>query len=93
MEDQLKGRGRGLALLRALKKTQVGSGESTPDDSSETSPSPSVAPSVASSMTSPVPSSLVSYLDSKLYFLYTRFCSGHQLQQKILIIVFNQYRT
>lgn len=46
MADQNRGRGRGLALLQALKKAQMADSPSSSDDTSSESPGPSVAPSV-----------------------------------------------
>ncbi|CAH0589121.1 unnamed protein product [Chrysodeixis includens] len=60
MADQ-RGKGRGLALLQALKKTQAKSSEEpSPEDTPESSASPSLAPSVSPSILSGLPSSIVS---------------------------------
>lgn len=56
MADPWKGRGRGLALIQALKKTQLmdsgSSGSPSPADTPDSSAAPSGAPSVAPSVVS-----------------------------------------
>lgn len=55
MADRSKGRGRGLALLEALKKTQMmDSGTQSENPSPEATPAPSAVPSTAPTIVSKI---------------------------------------
>lgn len=60
MADPTRGRGRGLALLQALKKAHAGmsSDEASPESTPETSAAPTVAPSVVGTASSFIPPSV-----------------------------------